>query len=83
MGYSMKVSRVPWEPDAYLLTGSDYIFGMLLEIPEMYYITPSRQLVYLYVYGRGMVKLYHDFTQLTDSEAALVIYHIRRQFEIH
>jgi hypothetical protein len=80
--YHMKVSRIPWEPAAYILDGSDYIFGMILELPEMYFVTPSRTMAFIYIVGRGMIKLHHDFTFYDDSEVALFVYHLRRRYEV-
>lgn len=80
--YHMKVSRIPWDPANYIVDGSDYIFGMLLETPEMYVITPSRTIAYVFILGRGMVKLHHDFTLFAEEEIALFIFHLRRYYEV-
>jgi hypothetical protein len=80
--YQMKVTRIPWDPANYILDGSDVVFGMLLEIPDMYYVTPNRQLAFVFIIGRGMVKLHHDFSDMDETEIDRFIYHIREQFTI-
>jgi hypothetical protein len=79
--YHMKVSRIPWNPENYILDGSDYVFGMLLEIPEMYYVVPNRTVAYIYILGRGLVKLHHDFSHLNEVQTDHFIRLVRRDFE--
>lgn len=76
--YHMKVSRIPWDPNDYPLNQNDYIFGMILEIPEMYYIVPDMSMAYVYILGRGMVRLKHNFHNLDERQTALLIEYVRR-----
>jgi hypothetical protein len=78
----MRVTRIEWDPANYEYGSIDYVMGMLLEIPEMYYIIPDRWLAYIYVIGRGIVALHHDFTFMTEEETDLFVYHLRRQYSI-
>jgi hypothetical protein len=78
--YHMKVSRIPWDPEQYKLSGMDYIFGIILETPEMYMITPNRKLAYVYTINRGMIAFSHDFTWMSDEQADRLIYYLRRDF---
>ena len=78
----MRVSGIEWKPDDYILTGMDYIMGMLLEMPEMYYIIPDRTIAYIYVIGRGLVVLHHDFTFMDEKMADLFVYQFRKSYSI-
>lgn len=76
--WELKVSRVPWEPTKHTLSGADYIMGIVLEIPEMYYITPDQQIAFIYIWGKGLVGMRHDFTHLDQEQRALFVHYVRR-----
>jgi hypothetical protein len=81
--YHLKVTRIPWDPEDYILESEDYIFGMLLETSQMYFVMPDRKTAFVFVIGRGLVRLHHDFTEFDDDEEVdLFIWHLRKYFEI-
>jgi hypothetical protein len=73
----LKVTNIAWDPTRYL-DGSDYLMGILLDIPEMYYVTPNNQVAFVYIFGKGMARVQHDFSQMDDEERSLLINIIRR-----
>jgi hypothetical protein len=60
------------------LTGIDYIHSMLMDNPDMFYITQGRQLVYVYLPEKGMCSVYHDFSGMTNEQVDSYLFYLKR-----
>jgi len=70
-------SNISWLFDgSYEFTGVDAVYGLLLDNPKDFYITPNEQTVFVFLQGRGLVRIFHDFSGMTDRQINHFIYHI-------
>jgi len=66
-----------WMTDGtYAWTGVDYIYSLLLDNPTEFYITPDEQVVFIFLQGRGLVRILHDFKGWDDDKINHFIHHI-------
>jgi hypothetical protein len=67
MAIELKLTDTPWEPSN-SLQAEDAIYSLLIDEPNVYYITPNMQHLFLLVRGRGLVVASNDFSQFTEEE---------------
>lgn len=60
------------------LTEYDYIFSMLVDNPDIFYLTPGRQLAFVYLPSRGMFMIRHDFSCMSNPEVDTFLFHLKR-----
>jgi len=66
-----------WPAEGYPLTLEDAIYSLLADNPKMFMLLPSRLVAYVFVTGRGLVRIIHDFRFMSDDEAKDFISRLR------
>jgi hypothetical protein len=69
-----------WPPEYYTLTIEDFIYSMLLDSPDMYLVTPGRTSAYVFIIDVGMVRVVHDFRNMSPGEIAVFVNLVRNTF---
>lgn len=66
-----------WPTEDYQITVEDYIYGLVIEHPRLYFLVPKRNLIYVYVAGKGMVRVFRDFRGMTEEDVDSFVNYIR------
>jgi hypothetical protein len=69
---------VKWDPENYPVSSNDYVYAMLLETPELYFVAPSRMVVFVFVVNVGMIRVWHDFRNMTEIEVEQFVLYVRQ-----
>lgn len=75
MGLELRLTDIPWEP-INGLQGEDAIYSLLMDQPQVYYMTPNMRHIFLLVRGRGLVVASNDFSQFSEEEIDSMVYDI-------
>ena len=67
---------VPWDPTEYQLTGEDAVMSLLIDNSSDFYITTNEQTVYVFLHGRGLIRILHNFSGMSTDEINEVIHAI-------
>lgn len=69
------LTGAPWLTDGtYSFTIEDYICSMLVESPDDYFLEPSQQVLLVFLPGRGLVRIIHDFRGMDDDQINRIIH---------
>ena len=59
----------PWLTDgSYEMGWVDYVYSLLLDSQDQFYITLDEQTVFIFLPGHGLIRIIHDFRGMTDAE---------------
>jgi hypothetical protein len=76
--YIMRLSRIPWEPAKQSFDQSDYIMSILVDTPYAYMILPNQQMALAYIHPKGIIRIVHDFSGLSEEQQSMFIHYVRR-----
>lgn len=56
----------------------DYVYSLLLDNHDMFYLEPDHLAALIFVPGRGLLKVVHDFTFMTSQEVYDFLFYLKR-----
>lgn len=69
----------PWPTDgSYIFTPEDYIHSVLIDNPNGYILNNGRTIVYIFIVGKGMIRIVNDFRAYTDPEVAMYVFYVKQ-----